>query len=97
MTDKEQLEWAAKAAGIEWFRHTDGGLWTKTNGIWNPRKDDGDAMRLAVKLKLHVSIFDDAIGIGWNGYEEFKYEGDRCEAARRAIAQTAAEIGKAMP
>ena len=58
MSDRDLLERAAKAAGIE--------LWHEdvfTNGItrkvsqsgilcWNPLIDDGDALRLAVKLNI---------------------------------------------
>lgn len=55
-TDRELLELAAKAAGIELW-HEDvftSGLTQKVskNGIlrWNPLEDDGDALRLAVTL-----------------------------------------------
>ena len=63
MTDKELLEFAAKAAGIEltyvpqntreWadFRNEHGG-----ETPWNPLIDDGDALRLAVKLGIYFHI-----------------------------------------
>ena len=65
---------------------------------WNPITDDGDALRLAVKLRLHVSVFADAIGIGTpeRGYVETKWVDDPYAATRRAIVRAAAEIGKAM-
>ncbi len=68
MTDRELLELAAKAAGIEvveWrdSAMTDGGfgaMLTK-GGIgsrtwWNPLTDDGDALRLAVKLGVIIDV-----------------------------------------
>lgn len=57
MTDREMLELAAKAAGLplEW---QDGG-WAHcldTGHEWNPLTDDGDALRLAVRLNLNVHV-----------------------------------------
>ena len=58
MTDRELLELAAKAAGvdIEWqpcgWAHDN-----ETGCEWNPLTDDGDALRLAVKLRLHAKHF----------------------------------------
>jgi hypothetical protein len=63
---------------------------------WNPLTDDGDALRLAVTVKMSVTIFDDAIGIGikdW-GYQEFEIGNEPYAATRRAIVRAAAEIGK---
>ena len=61
MDDRELLELAAKAAGfgIENFlggreivrRDPDG-----QPVYWNPLKDDGDALRLAVKLRLNLNF-----------------------------------------
>ncbi len=107
MTDREILELAAKAADIELW-HEDvftKGLTQKISqsGIlcWNPLTDDGDALRLAVKLKIDVKHYDDYV-IGWfdGGYigtGKIMYEGDPYAATRRAITRAAAEIGKAMP
>lgn len=60
MTDRELLELAARAAGIavEWkdwgrFDWRDG-LPTVLDAVWNPLTDDGDALRLAVKLRLSI-------------------------------------------
>jgi len=98
MNDRELLENAAKAVGINWVRVDD--VWyDKETGRahnWNPLTDDGDALRLAVKLRIHVSIFADAIGIGTpsRGYEETKWSDDPYTATRRAIVRSAAEIGK---
>ena len=65
MTDRELLEYAAKAAGVEvWFpRMADGNggvlepCHTSRNGQteeWNPLDDDGDALRLAVNLGIDL-------------------------------------------
>ena len=101
MIDKELLELAAKATGIDLQYADDEGLLPyngSTNADWNPLTDDGDALRLAVKLRLHVSVFADAIGIGAPGYGyiETKWIDDPYAATRRAIVRAAAELGKAM-
>jgi hypothetical protein len=68
-TDRELLELAAKAAGIQppprmmWMKWADAGprgagmyAASARNDIWfwNPLADDGDALRLAAKLNLLV-------------------------------------------
>ncbi len=64
MNDREMLEYAAKAAGMnlgKWKFYE--GLSAKfvlmldgepTSNWWNPLNDDGDAFRLAVKLNLSI-------------------------------------------
>ena len=60
MTDLEILELAAKAAGIDVVEWNDGRepyssgecFVLKSNATWNPLNDDGDALRLAVKLHM---------------------------------------------
>lgn len=62
MTDRELLEAAAKAVGIylEWDGPPE--VWVpirylgKTYVSWNPLEDDGDALRLAVKLQMNIVI-----------------------------------------
>ena len=100
MTDKEQLELAAKAAGIKlWTRPYDARLYIDSPmRVWNPLTDDGDALRLAVKLGLMIDVINDATGVqaldvAWC-IEQHK--GDQYAATRRAIVRAAAEIGKAM-
>ena len=51
MTDRELLEAAAKAAGYVHYHPGDGFYQT-----WNPLTDDGDALRLAVKLGLQSGL-----------------------------------------
>ena len=89
MTDKELLEMAAKAVEIDiewqpagWAHNLDNGC------VWNPLTDDGDALRLAVKLGfISPGQWPDASllvmsGMDWN------------TATRRAIVRAAAEIGE---
>ena len=48
MDDKTMLELAAKAAGIDHWYGKEGTV------DWNPLTDDGDALRLAVKLEITI-------------------------------------------
>ena len=109
MTDRELLELAAKAAGINIFDWTPGGHPT-TNGswdaIWNPLTDDGDALRLAVALGLNIYPLArtatgracSAVGTGSHGrLSEVGDPNDAMAATRRAITRAAAEIGRSMP
>jgi hypothetical protein len=99
MTDRELLELAAKAIGIEDIRYN------LDNDIWNPLTDDGDALRLAVKLRLAVYTAIDngrppMYAAAWSGgYPdtvrcEEEHGADPWAATRRAIVKAAAEIGK---
>lgn len=56
-TDHELLEQVAKVVELDWFRHTDNGLWLRSGGIWNALRDDGDALRLAVKLGISITPY----------------------------------------
>ena len=51
MTDQELLEAAARAAGILWV---DGEPSRMGYAGWNPLTNDGDALQLAVSLKLNI-------------------------------------------
>lgn len=110
MTDREMLELAAKAAGL-------GITWEPVHGChwinpgqglqidpWEPLKDDGQALRLAAKLKIDIE---------WQATHTFptprveayqRNDEGPCFCAdepeenyRRAIVRAAAELGKAMP
>ena len=109
MTDRELLEAAARAAGIDRFSfdgHDDyivDPSYIDADGfpvVWDPLTDDGDALRLAVALKIDVC---------WNTNEgpwevnAWLRKGmgsnedpsrDPYAATRRAIVRTAAEIGR---
>jgi hypothetical protein len=80
-----------------------GVLMAAMHTYWNPIDDNGDAFRLAVKLKLHLYPGDDDIDVvplddNWCSTELFDFHnGDECAAWRLAITRAAAYIGKAMP
>ena len=101
MTDKELLELAAKAAGIELNWGIDlFGFYTNDGETvqWNPLTDDGDALRLAVKLGINISTPDDgdmlASATHWNLPMFFaeKADADPYAATRRAIVHAAASL-----
>ena len=111
MTDRELLELAAKAAGIELKWHHSGECaYARRNGeywaVWNPRDDDGDALRLAVALNMDIryALYDSSaavfVGGRWDGAPEAVhelFEGRKSyTATRRAIVRAAAEIGRNM-
>lgn len=110
MTDRELLELAAKAAGYGdvWSldEHPDvtyigprydGG--TVRYRVWNPLTDDGDALRLAVKLLFEIDMGRGSVAVrhssGIKVLEAFNH--DPYAATRRAIVRAAAEIGRGMP
>lgn len=101
MVDRELLELAAKAAGITGTFET-GVIWYKNPfgdcAGFNPLNDDGDALRLAVKLRLMVDASCQpalilCAGPGGIGLEE-SARANPCAATRRAIVRAAAEIGR---
>jgi len=66
--------------------------------FWNPLKDDGDALRLAVKLRMSLVMFSIYVRVDTVDYEDIyeEYGDDPYTATRRAIVRAAAEIGKQM-
>lgn len=106
MTDKKLLKAAAKAAGYKcaWSDSRQGfyfGLGTYTPEYWNPLANDGDALRLAVKLKIPLQFPDwQDIARTWGptddgeGFFEpaLEHNGDLATAVRRAIVRAAASI-----
>jgi hypothetical protein len=102
MTDRELLELAAKAAGLAgtWDPHLhDIRLAMFDAEWWNPLTDDGDALRLAVRLGIKFSISYNRVSAianpGENHVSEPVVGDDEMAATRRAIVRAAAEIGKA--
>lgn len=104
MTDRELLELAARAAEYEYAKY---GGYIVVDGIpgnWNPLTDDGDALRLAVKLQLSVDtdwynndacwFTEKTIVSSMTSVEEEPHNNDPYAATRRAIVRAAAEIGK---
>lgn len=125
-TDRELLEQncellalAANAAGYTLGMWIDGGEpysggpgWIINDRLWNPLTDDGDALRLAVKMRFHVCVFSATDGelVPMPGFVEVGREEDNDplsveyvdvaeyeDATRRAIVRAAAEIGRNMP
>ena len=116
MDDKELLGLAAKAAGYTLEDHHDinGEYWPwciEEGEYWCPLTDDGDALRLAVKLGLYIGINRIRIDHGDSPEVTVYYGGvfkdkkiemwtgiddDYYTATRRAIVRAAAEIGRAM-
>lgn len=109
---REDFEHAARAAGIGGC-YQDGefgpGIY---NGhvlgrCWCPPDDDGDALRLASKLRIHLLHNDDRDAVLWvsavlnrrgpHGVAEFQDEAQRADATRHAIFRAAIVIGRAMP
>ncbi len=120
-TEREMLVLAAKAAGIPIkpctcsnpnypFAHDEAA--SGKCGHWNPLVSDGDALRLAGKLRLTVVVWSDGECVsaakttpdgapsssasGWQA-ESTRTNGDIASATRRAIVRAAAEIGESMP
>jgi hypothetical protein len=100
MNDRELLELAAKAAGIQ-------GEWSELGQCivitapgmswehWRPQDDDGDALRLAMRLGFTVEP-----GRCWHSpygpaFGEDVLDG-YLKSTRRAIVRAAAAIGEAM-
>ena len=124
MTDKELIELAAKAGGINGldfdYAEKEGfgyfgprlpamsGICAQIHRYWDPLRDDGDALRLAVALRIDVrhdevgmksfvyarTVFNDETHIGLS--EIFDDESERLDRTRRAITRAAAQIGKEM-
>jgi len=104
-TDRELLELAAKAAGVELLDWRDswsdysGPAWrTVDRELWNPLNiETGDALRLAVKLGMSLRVVHGMAG--WTDVEGITqpHAQDAEAATCRAIVRAAAEIGRAMP
>lgn len=116
MTDRELLELAAKACGYDTSHPWNAERLTLDppvaslciDGVstaWNPLKNDGDALRLAVTCGVDIRLFGlfpfdgmrristlvDRLGRGFN---EFPDDNTAYSLTRRAIVRAAAEIGK---
>lgn len=106
--DRELLELAAKAARVEVLRWNSGqepyssgeGFILPNLRIWNPLTDDGDALRLAVNLGIHIeqnTAFKRACAL-WYGKSVLREElfvfwgDDKYAATRRAIVLAAVKL-----
>lgn len=115
MDDRELLELAAKAVGIEggWgdramIGHDEvdmTGIWfiddPEECAIWDPLTDDGDALRLANKLRMQIEHHARWAFVAVFAGKDFgvvkaeePHEVDVDAATRRAIVRAAAEIGR---
>jgi hypothetical protein len=101
MDDRELLEAAAKAAGLDvrwvaecqdFYEHRPHMLpsyWDK----WSPLTDDGDALRLAVRLRMNLNIYQTGAEADCDTLEStMKESGDPYAATRRAIVRAAAAM-----
>lgn len=104
-TDRELLELAARAAGVDGDYSEKLNCIVHTCGYFMPLTDDGDALRLAVELRLRVFPQDRCCYVescpesllGEPGVSELEMHGaDPCAATRRAIVRAAAAIGEQM-
>jgi hypothetical protein len=93
MTDRELLELAAKAAdcpGLGVWDEKLGCLWDGEGWTFDPLNDDGDALRLAVKLELDITFMNcDTLVLN-----VCEGGGDPFAQTRRAITRAAAELGR---
>ena len=107
--DRELLELAASAAGYVVaapYRNGEFRVSEQPPALsfqWNPLTDDGDALRLAVKLNLRVMPQEKCVYVesnpdsmfGFASVSEMEMNGDDPYAATRlAIVRAAAEIGR---
>jgi hypothetical protein len=92
MTEREEIEYAAKAIGRELASLT----------FCNPREDDGDCGRLEAALGIDVFWYDDFVEVQEKKFvvvhavEYADHDNDKQKARRHAVTRLAAEIGKAM-
>lgn len=114
ITDRELLELAAKAAGYV-TKVESGIVFVRRYRIpkidwkeWNPLDDDGDALRLAVKLEMEIyHAFDDVLNVYVSypmargpthriAYVFEPHGKDPIAATRRAIVRAASKIERNM-
>lgn len=117
MTDRELLELAARAAGLRVkFEEVHGCYWIELGqgipiDVWNPLDHDGDALRLAVKMRMMVDVDEYRVQalaeiamheglepetVYFDGQSIGVNRGDVNSATRRAIVRAAAKIGRSM-
>ena len=101
MTDQELVKLAANAAGMKTrpYANNSATLWHDYNSTdyhaWNPLEDDGDALRLAVKLRMALDVGEyGLVAFSGQGFERDvkseQIDGDPYAATRRAIVRAAA-------
>ncbi|NMY81205.1 hypothetical protein HBO01_21205 [Pseudomonas rhodesiae] len=102
MSDQQILELAAKAAGIgpvlcfesarNCLRIGD----RESYRLWRPLDDDGDALRLAIKLGICITFIEDhdSVGAEHSLHGVMIIEAMDDFGTRRAIVRAAADIAK---
>lgn len=90
--DRELLELAAKAAGVNARRLPHAWPGRFDDEQWNPLADDGDALRLAVKLNMMEEGRKPFFELMWRLSTEKGT--DDYDTTRRAIVRAAASIGR---
>lgn len=105
MTNRELLEFAAKAAGMTLYWSKQKALpdkcFYRNGGIqkpWNPLENDGDTQRLEVTLRIQTKITEDyAISSIMDvALAQVPLGSDSFAAARRAATEAAAVVGRSM-
>lgn len=98
MEDREMLELAAKACGYTVHGSINDRFIVNfgegMRGEWNPLKDDGDALRLAVRLGIPIEVDYGVNEVIIRGQFGIALGNDPDAATRRAITRAAAEKGK---
>ena len=95
MTDRELLELAAKAAGIEVVTPT-----MLQYGKWNPLTDYGDTLQLAASLKIDIMFRSvgglrvECLAPGGSVMIEHYKPGEEMHAVCRAIVRSAVAVGE---
>jgi len=95
-TDRELLELAARAAGVN-LKFMGNSPVELRDGIitaWNPLTDDGDALRLAAAVATDIQFLGDSVSV--SGHYETAENDDYMSAVRRAIVRAAAAIGETL-
>jgi hypothetical protein len=105
MTDKDLLERAARAIGFKHDGACPDGTLLAGRARWNPLTDDGDALRLAVKLRLQIDVMpNDEVFVEYGAHADSNLQrmrevreqnADPLAATRRAIVRAAAALGDA--
>lgn len=103
--DRELLELAAKAAfgvrpALEQWGVPPGlpGVFVHEGRTWNPLEDDGDALRLAVRLGMLATYSGERFELFQAAYRQCLDEDMKpSEATRGGIVRAAAEIGRRIP
>ncbi|BBV96412.1 hypothetical protein ACK1VC_07220 [Pseudomonas sp. XP2] len=103
--DLELLRLAAKAANLEiesctcrdpkWPFRLKGQSGVRAH--WNPLINDGDALKLAVELRLDIEINAGGVNVYSGDLDDGLYEpvnGDLGDCTRRAIVRVAAQVGE---